>query len=92
MKNQTGRVEKLEKEIKEKSLDNGEQGYSGLREFLKKLNPERSRIIDGLFKQFKDNPELAVQQALRHIDTETLKQMVDILRKKCEVSFQVTSS
>lgn len=92
MKNQTGRVEKLEKEIKEKSLDNGEQDFSGLREFLKKLNPERSRIIDGLFKQYKDGPGLAVQQALRHVDTETLKEIVSILRKKREVSFQVTSS
>jgi hypothetical protein len=91
MKNQTGRVKKLEKEIKEQSLDNGEQDYSGFREFLKRLNPERSRIIDRLFKQFKDSPELAVQQALRYVDTETLKQMVDVLQKKCNVSCQGTS-
>ena len=85
MKNQIGRIEKLEVEIKENSLDNDEQGYFGLREFLKKLNPERSRIIDGIFKQYKGSPELAVQQALRDVDTETLKLIVDVLRKKCEV-------
>ena len=99
MRNHIGRIGKLEVEIKEKSLGSGEQEYSGLREVLNKLNPERSRVIDGsrltinrLFKQFKDSPELAVQQALRHIDTETIKQIINILWKKREVSFQATSS
>jgi hypothetical protein len=91
MKNHIGRIGKLEVEIKEKSLDNGEQDYSDFREFLKRLNPERSRIIDRLFKQFKGSPELAVQEALRYVDTETLKQMVDVLQKKCNVSCQGTS-
>jgi hypothetical protein len=91
MKNQIGRTKKLEAEIKERSFDNSEQEYSDLREFLKKLNPERSRIIDKLFKQFKDSPKLALQQVLRNVDTGTFRQMVDVLRKKCNVNCQVTS-
>ena len=87
MKNQIGRIEKLESKVNDERLTSENElykSYSPMREILKKLDPEGSQVIDRLFEQYKDNPELAMQMALRRLSTETLKQLRDMLRRKIE--------
>jgi hypothetical protein len=87
MKNQIGRIEKLEGKVNDERLTGGNElykCYSPIREFLKKLDPKGRQVIDRLFEQYKRNPELALQMALRRLSTETIKQIVDILRRKKE--------
>ena len=95
MKNQIGRIEKLESKVNDERLRSENELYkclSPMREILKKLDPEGREVIDRLFEQYKDNPELAVQMALRRLSTETLKQFRDILRRKRDERVQTACS
>jgi hypothetical protein len=88
MKNQMRRIEKLESKVNEDRLTSEDEVYSPIRDILKKLDPEGSQEIDRLFRQYKDNPEFALQMALERFDIETIKQMRDILKKKLDGSLE----
>jgi|GEM_PF-6645066 len=95
MKNHIGRIEKLEGKVNDERLTSENEVYkcySPMREILKKLDPEGHQVIDRLFEQYKDNPELAVQMALRRLSTETLKQLGDVLKRKRDESVQTACS
>jgi hypothetical protein len=85
MKNQIGRIEKLESKVKDERLTSENElykCYSPIREFLRKIDPEGCQVIDRLFELYNDNPELALQMTVRRLSTETLHQIVDYLSQK----------
>ena len=87
MKSHIRRIEKLESKVNDERLASENElykCYAPMREILKMLDPEGGQVIDRLFEQYKDNPELAMQMALRRLSTETLKQLRDMLRRKIE--------
>ena len=95
MKNQIGRIEKLESKVNDERLRSENELYkclSPMREILKKLDPEGPQEIDRLFKQYKDNPELAMQLSLRRLSTETVRQLRDALKRKLEERLQTACS